>query len=213
MNTYIFRHLSAKHRNFSTNKLHLDSRISSDCLFNSVESCLDYLEKVCLDTPINLDDVFFVSYLDYPILYVNIIDESICSMIYQGFQLRRDKCPDLLAYYRNKIDEFIDMLRNMTESKDKTIQLVRSALIVCLSKVSVIFNPTSTTEELLLGELPLYYYNLLYTIYSQLSNGKEDRYMTKCRDLYKMYIEQSYKQYAPMALSNNIYKGDSIYAK
>ena len=213
MNTYIFRHLSAKHRNFSTNNLHLDSRISADCLFDSVEECLEYLEKICLEKPINLDDVFFVSYLDTPILYANLIDESICSIIYQGFQLRRDKCQDLLAYYRNKIDMFIDTLQNMAISTNKTIQLIRSALVVCLSKVSIIFNPTSTTEELLLGELPLYYYNLLYTIYSQLSNGKEDRYMTKCRDLYKMYIEQSYKQYAPMAMSNNIYKGDSIYAK
>lgn len=202
MEDYKITKLSAKISDFNIDRLDFSKRIKAEHLFVSIDECILYLSQyIVCDNRINKDDLFFVSNTKTPVLYANIIDEAVCSMIYESFKFIDKKDNDLLAYNRIRVDNLKDQI---IYERDKLIpndskRNILNALFAMIEQISIILNPVNHKEEFKYGNLSLYYYNLMYTVYSYLlTKGLETYYNSRLKSIYSKYIADLYSEYSPM---------------
>ena len=212
IDTLKLKRLSARNTNVRFNsKMNLSYKLKNEHVFSSISECLEYLEYIIYNKSLNPDDLFFDNYKDLGVLYANIIDESICSIIYEAYHLIYRHDDDMLAYSRNLVDQFQNKLNNyiLHSTVPNSQLLVFKALLQCLSVVSILLNPTDSREEINCGDLALYYYNLLYTTYSYLSENdtEEDQYFSKQRNIYAQYIMYMYKEHTRMGTLESYFQG------
>ena len=205
------KQLSAKNTNVRFNPhLNISHRIFDEHLFVSFDECLKYLYHIIFNEKINQDDLFFVSSDESKVLFVNIIDESISSMIYEAFKLREKNDLDLIGYACNQLDQFMINVSNLIDKlpiKDKKI-LVLKALLQTLSTITIILSPSKQNEELRFGQVALYYYNLLYTTHTYLSKGEDKKYFNKHADIYAQYIMMTCKERNSMGVLEFFTQGE-----
>lgn len=192
--------LSAKISNFSIDHINFARKVSEAHPFDSIDESLDYLEKTLFNISLNKDDLFFVSSEKTPILFANVITESICYIIKESYKLHRYDDAIGIAYYRNKLD---NLMIKIVHERDKLVHNERksnflTAVLTLLCKVSMVLNPAELKEEDSYGELALFYYNLQFTMYSYLLtlSTVEYDYLLKNRDLYAYYISISYPNHS-----------------
>ena len=148
-------------------KLPLARRLQSEHLFTSVDECIAYLNSIVFEKSLNPDDPFFISYKNEPIFAITMIDESLCSIIYESYQQRVSGDNQLLGYTRYLIDEFMNNLANKVDSIDpsKAEYKWHRALLTIIADIAIICTPEEQVEEVSDKKLAISYYTLMLELY------------------------------------------------
>lgn len=188
------KRLAAKISDYSIDNLDFFARIARTSEFTNIDECIEYLNYALFDRSMNPE-----LSMDNGVLYSNIISDAICSIIHDLCRFIYNRDESYVAYIRDTVDEFNEILSNkiLIIPEDSTVKKIFKAMIVLFDKVTIMANPTFSDEESDYGELALYYYNLMYTIYGSL-NGTEKSYFDKMRDIYFCYLNDAYQPYAPI---------------
>jgi len=181
------RPLLATHQNvFETDKLSFLNRIRSEHSFQSVQDCLEYLNIIITNKPINPDNILPIySEFDYSILKINIIDEAICSLIYETFiSISRDN-EDLLKYNLVHLEEFrFDLRHIMDEGISSVNTFFRPLFMIIYLLISLCNNYDLEVykEEIYKYQLSIYYYKTMYLLYKQIKI--QDNYTRTMQNFY-----------------------------
>lgn len=164
------RPLLATHQNvFETDKLSFLNRIRSEHSFQSVQDCLEYLNIIIANKPINPDNILPIySEFDYSILKINIIDEAICSLIYETFiSISRDN-EDLLKYNLVHLEEFRFDLQYIIDEGISSVNTFFKPLFMIISLLISLYhnhNLEIDKEEDSKKQLARNYYLMMYYLY------------------------------------------------
>lgn len=159
------KHLLARHTTRDMDKLELTRRVQSEHLFVNVDEAIDYLGHLVSNKSFNPDDMFFMSFKRSPILVINIVDEAVCSIIYEIYQQIYRKDNDMLAYIRNRITEFRDELMNKVARDDKDNWPYYDDLFTMFMMLDFLSFPVYHREESLPHQVSYAYYSLMCTMY------------------------------------------------
>lgn len=187
------RPLLATHQNvFETDKLSFLNRIRSEHSFQSVQDCLEYLNIIITNKPINPDNILPIySEFDYFILKINIIDEAICSLIYETFiSISRDN-EDLLKYNLVHLEEFRFDLRHIMDEGISSVNTFFRPLFMIISLLISLYhnhNLEIDKEEDSKKQLARNYYLMMYYLYSY--SPIKDNYF---RSMQNFYYDMLYK--------------------
>lgn len=177
--------LLARHSCYDMDKLEFTRRIASEHFFNSIDDCINYMEKMIIFENLNSDDpngIYMNSFEQSPILIINVIDEAVCSMVYEiNLQIYR-KNLDFLAYIKHRVEGIAYTLSN-TKWPEK-YGAIKSALYGMLMLISFHSSPIPHREEILNSQVSYGYYQLMYTLYS-CARPKSD-YFSKLTAYYKL---------------------------
>jgi len=181
------RPLLATHQNvFETDKLSFLNRIRSEHSFQSVQDCLEYLNIIITNKPINPDNILPIySEFDYSILKINIIDEAICSLIYETFiSISRDN-EDLLKYNLVHLEEFRFDLRHIMDEGISSVNTFFRPLFMIISLLISLYhnhNLEVDKEEDSKKQLARNYYLMMYYLYSY--SPIKDNYFRSMQNFY-----------------------------
>lgn len=181
------RPLLATHQNvFETDKLSFLNRIRSEHSFQSVQDCLEYLNIIITNKPINPDNILPIySEFDYSILKINIIDEAICSLIYETFiSISRDN-EDLLKYNLVHLEEFRFDLRHIMDEDISSVNTFFRPLFMIISLLISLYhnhNLEIDKEEDSKKQLARNYYLMMYYLYSY--SPIKDNYFRSMQNFY-----------------------------
>ena len=181
------RPLLATHQNvFETDKLSFLNRIRSEHSFQSVQDCLEYLNIIITDKPINPDNILPIySEFDYSILKINIIDEAICSLIYETFiSISRDN-EDLLKYNLVHLEEFRFTLQYVMDEGISLVNTFFKPLFMIISLLISLYhnhNLEIDKEEDSKKQLARNYYLMMYYLYSY--SPIKDNYFRSMQNFY-----------------------------
>lgn len=181
------RPLLATHQNvFETDKLSFLNRIRSEHSFQSVQDCLEYLNIIITNKPINPDNILPIySEFDYSILKINIIDEAICSLIYETFiSISRDN-EDLLKYNLVYLEEFRFDLRHIMDEGISSVNTFFKPLFMIISLLISLYhnhNLEVDKEEDSKKQLARNYYLMMYYLYSY--SPIKDNYFRSMQNFY-----------------------------
>lgn len=181
------RPLLATHQNvFETDKLSFLNRIRSEHSFQSVQDCLEYLNIIITNKPINPDNILPIySEFDYSILKINIIDEAICSLIYETFiSISRDN-EDLLKYNLVHLEEFRFDLRYIMDEGISSVNTFFKPLFMIISLLISLYhnhNLEIDKEEDSKKQLARNYYLMMYYLYSY--SPIKDNYFRSMQNFY-----------------------------
>lgn len=181
------RPLLATHQNvFETDKLSFLNRIRSEHSFQSVQDCLEYLNIIITNKPINPDNILPIySEFDYSILKINIIDEAICSLIYEIFiSISRDN-EDLLKYNLVHLEEFRFDLRHIMDEGISSVNTFFRPLFMIISLLISLYhnhNLEIDKEEDSKKQLARNYYLMMYYLYSY--SPIKDNYFRSMQNFY-----------------------------
>lgn len=181
------RPLLATHQNvFETDKLSFLNRIRSEHSFQSVQDCLKYLNIIITNKPINPDNILPIySEFDYSILKINIIDEAICSLIYETFiSISRDN-EDLLKYNLVHLEEFRFDLRYIMDEGISSVNTFFKPLFMIISLLISLYhnhNLEIDKEEDSKKQLAINYYLMMYYLYSY--SPIKDNYFRSMQNFY-----------------------------
>lgn len=187
------RPLLVTHQNvFETDKLSFLNRIRSEHSFQSVQDCLEYLNIIITNKPINPDNILPIySKFDYSILKINIIDEAICSLIYETFiSISRDN-EDLLKYNLVHLKEFRFDLRYIMDEGISSVNTFFKPLFMIISLLISLYhnhNLEIDKEEDSKKQLARNYYLMMYYLYSY--SPIKDNYF---RSMQNFYYDMLYK--------------------
>ena len=179
--------LLATHQNtFEIDKLSFLNRIKSEHSFQSVQDCLEYLDIIISNKPINPDNILPIySEFDYSVLKINIIDEAICSLIYETFITISRNNENLLEYNSVLLKEFKFRLQyiindgvSSTNIFFKPLFMIISILISLHDKHDLEIDKEEEHKKL----LAINYYSMMRYLYSQ-SNIK-DNYFINMQNFY-----------------------------
>lgn len=181
--------LLAMHSCYDMDKLEFTRRVASDHAFNSIDDCVNYMEKMITFKNLNNDDpngICMNSFEESPVLIINVIDEAICSMIYEiNLQIYR-KDLDFLAYVKHRVEELAHILAN--EDWPEKYAAIHSALYGMLMLISFHSSPIPHREEVLTSQLSYGYYYLMYALYSN-ARPRTD-YFSKLTAYYNLKCHQ-----------------------
>lgn len=180
------KELLARHTTTDMDKLEFARRISAEHLFQSIDECLDYMAKLMSFVSMNPDDpdgATMDTFKDSPVLFINIMDEAICSLIYEIYRQMEDINQDFLAYIRIKIEALGDTLINTEYSGDYVY--IRTQLHAVVMLLSFLATPVYHKEESIQSQLSYAYYQLMYTMYS-LAKPSDEYFVT----LANYYLEK-----------------------
>lgn len=166
MNELKLQHLLARHMTADMDKLEFTRRIASEHLFTSIDECFEYLTKMITFVSVNPDDPKgpnMNTLNDAPILAINVIDEAVCSLIYEIDQQIYRKDNDFLGYISNKVTELSNILLN-TKYPEKYAS-VKSSLYAMLMLISFHTMPIPNKEEVLYSQVSYGYYQLMRDLY------------------------------------------------
>lgn len=181
------RPLLATHQNvFETDKLSFLNRIRSEHSFQSVQDCLEYLNIIITNKLINPDNILPIySEFDYFILKINIIDEAICSLIYETFiSISRDN-EDLLKYNLVYLEEFRFDLRYIMDEGISSVNTFFRPLFMIISLLISLYhnhNLEVDKEEDSKKQLAKNYYLMMYYLYSY--SPIKDNYFRSMQNFY-----------------------------
>ncbi len=181
------KYLMARHQNpFETDKLSFYNRIKSEHSFQSIQDCINYIDIIINNKPLNPDNIL-PTYCeeDYPILKINIIDEAVCSIIYEIFHLIWRENKDVLEYSTVLLESLKnDLLQKINNDKDSTIKFYRPLFMIIFTIVSLCYKHNFETdkEEYYKKQLAYYYYTLMYHLYDQISI--KDNYTRTLQNFY-----------------------------
>ena len=181
------RLLLATHQNvFETDKLSFLNRIRSEHSFQSIQDCLEYLNIIITNKPINPDNILPIySEFDYSILKINIIDEAICSLIYETFiSISRDN-EDLLKYNLVHLEEFRFDLRYIMDEGISSVNTFFKPLFMIISLLISLYhnhNLEIDKEEDSKKQLAINYYLMMYYLYSY--SPIKDNYFRSMQNFY-----------------------------
>lgn len=182
------KELLARHTTTDMDKLEFARRISSEHLFQSIDECLDYMDKLMSFVSMNPDDPDGTSmdtFKESPVLFINIMDEAVCSLVYEIYNQMEDINQDFLAYIRTKIETLGDKLINTEYSGDYVY--IRTALHAVVMLLSFLATPVYHKEESIQSQLSYAYYQLMYVMYSKATPSDEyfitlaNYYLEKCK--------------------------------
>lgn len=188
MNELKLQHLLARHPTTDMDKLELTKRIKSEHLFQSVEECVEYLTKIVVFVSVNPDSPSgpnMNTFRDAPVLAINVIDEAVCSLIYEIYQQINCKDPHMLAHIQRQISDVIETI-NYTEHP-KMYTDIKNALYNMMVQIYLLSFPVKHKEEDLPGKLSYYYYRLMYTLYN--TAKPRDEYFDKFAKYYASKYE------------------------
>lgn len=180
------KELLARHTTTDMDKLEFARRISAEHLFQSIDECLNYIAKLMSFVSMNPDDpdgTTMDTFKDSPVLFINIMDEAICSLIYDIYHQMEDINQDFLAYIRTKIEALGDTLINTEYSGDYVY--IRTQLHAVVMLLSFLATPVYHKEESIQSQLSYAYYQLMYTMYS-LAKPSDEYFVT----LANYYLEK-----------------------
>lgn len=185
MNELKLQHLLARHMIADIDKMEFPRRIAAEHLFTSVDECAEYLTKIMTFISVNPDDPNgpeMNTLKDCPILAINVIDEAICSLIYEIDQqiLRKDK--NFLGYTSHKVSELSNILLNTKYPPEYSA--VRSSLYAMLMLISFHATPIPNREEVLYSQVSYGYYQLMRDLY-RAAKPKDD-YINKFTAYYEL---------------------------
>ncbi len=172
---------------YETDKLSFYNRIKSEHSFQSIQDCIEYMSIIINNKPLNSDNILPVySEAEYDILKINIIDEAICSIIYEIFHLIIRKNKEVLEYSTKLLEDFRDLLFNkINDNKDSIIKFYRPLFMMIVTLISLCHhsNLEIDKEELSKKQLAHYYYKLMYDLYDYVS--LKDNYTRTMQDYYR----------------------------
>lgn len=181
------RPLLATHQNvFEIDKLSFLNRIRSEHSFQSVQDCLEYLNIIITNKPINPDNILPIySEFDYSILKINIIDEAICSLIYETFiSISRDN-EDLLKYNLVHLEEFRFNLQYIMDEDISSVNTFFKPLFMIISLLISLYHNHDLEidkEEDSKKQLAKNYYLMMYYLYSY--SPIKDNYFRSMQNFY-----------------------------
>lgn len=180
--------LSRRFAIIDNDRLLLINRIKAEHLFVSIDEALEYLYMIIREQSINPDNLFFSSYKEEPLLTINIVDEAICSIIYEIYQQIYRKDEGLLSVYRNKIEEFFYELQNKADGIDINNKeyVYYHPLLVLLVRIIYLCTPNIKKEEFRKYQLSYAYYVLMYTFYNNIEH--KDSYFEMLEHYYYLLI-------------------------
>lgn len=184
MNELKLKELLARHTTTDMDKLELSRRISSEHTFQSVDECVEYIKKMATFVSANscLSDGSNVNtFKEVPILVINVIDEAICSLIYEIYQQINLGDQDFLAYIKHRIEE-LQCTINGTAYPEEYIP-IKSSLRNVLALINLLSFPVYHKEETIPSQLSYEYYKLMHTMYS-LARPR-DSYFRKLTEYYR----------------------------
>lgn len=173
---------------YETDKLSFLNKIKSEHVFQSVQDSLKYLQKVINNKPINPDNILPVySFEDYPILKINIVDESICSIYYEIFHTINRENKDVLSYSTKLLEEFRSLLYSkIEEDKSITTKFFRPLFMIIVTIISYCNLPNIKhdygKEEFYKKQIARYYYEMMYYLYDQVI--EKDNYIRTMQNYY-----------------------------
>lgn len=176
--------LSARKNYHDLEQFKLYNRVRSEHVFISVDEALAYLDAVMYGKRINPNNIFDQfnrsTFLDADLfLCVNIIDEALVSIIYEIYQLNRNKAYGDINIIQQKLLAFSNFdLSNPDIFKvfplDSLALLQKIILIIASMCVPTFLKPVESTE------LAYWYYKLflgLYTILHRINSSKYTKNM------------------------------------
>lgn len=181
--------LLARHKVlYETDKLSFYNRIKSEHSFQSIQDCIEYISIIINNKPINLDNILPVySEAEYDILKINIIDEAVCSIIYEIFHLIWRNNKEVLEYSTKILEDFNNSLFNkIKEDKDSKIKFYRPLFMIIVTLISLCehSNLENDREEFYKKQLAYYYYKLMYDLYDYVSI--KDNYTRTLQNYYQL---------------------------
>lgn len=185
--------LLARHQNlYETDKLSFYNRIKSEHSFQSIQDCIEYMSMIVNNKPLNPDNILPVySEEEYDILKINIIDEAVCSIIYEIFHLIWRENKEVLEYSTKLLEDFSTLLLNkIKDTEGSTVKFYRPLfmIIAYMGSLCKYHNFEQDKEESFKKQLAQYYYKLMYDLYDQISTP--DNYS---RTLQNFYLGMFYK--------------------
>lgn len=165
--------LLAIHQNpFEIDKLSFLNRIKSEHQFISIQDCLDYLYKIINNESLNPDNILPIfSELEYSIFKINIIDEAICSIIYEIFITISRNNKDLLQYNTDLLEKFnLDLYHIINKDQYSVNTFFRPLFMIIYLLISLCNNYDLEVykEEIYKYQLSIYYYKTMYLLYKQI---------------------------------------------
>lgn len=184
------RPLLATHQNvFETDKLSFLNRIRSEHSFQSIQDCLEYLNIIITNKPINPDNILPIySEFDYSILKINIIDEAICSLIYETFISISRNNEDLLKYNLVYLEEFRFNLQYIMNTGVSSTNMFFKPLFMIISILISLYNKHNLEidkEEDCKKLLAINYYSMMRCLYYY-SNIKDNYFISMQNFYYDM---------------------------
>ena len=179
--------LLAIHQNpFEIDKLSLLNRIKSEHQFISIQDCLDYLYKIINNESLNPDNILPIfSELEYSIFKINIIDEAICSIIYEIFVTISRNNKDLLQYNTDLLEKFnLDLYNVINKDQYSVNTFFRPLFMIIYLLISLCNNYDLEVykEEIYKYQLSIYYYKTMYLLYKQIKI--QDNYTRTMQNFY-----------------------------
>ena len=174
MNELKLKELLARHSTRDIDKLEFLYRIRTEHLFQSVDECMEYLTKMATFVSINPCDPICSdsnTFKSSPVLAINVIDEAVCSLIYEIYEQIYHGDPDFLSYITHRVEELMNTILN-TKYPKEYIQ-IQSDLYAMLMLIKFLSMPVYHKEETLCGQMSYAYYKLMYTLYN-LARPKDD---------------------------------------
>jgi len=179
--------LLAIHQNpFEIDKLSFLNRIKSEHQFISIQDCLDYLYKIINNESLNPDNILPIfSELEYSIFKINIIDETICSIIYEIFVTISRNNKDLLQYNTDLLEKFnLDLYNVINKDQYSVNTFFRPLFMIIYLLISLCNNYDLEVykEEIYKYQLSIYYYKTMYLLYRQIKI--QDNYTRTMQNFY-----------------------------
>ena len=188
------RLLSRKSVSGEMDKFTFFNRIKSEHLFLSVSEAIEYLQATIHSNSFNPDSIGEVSSqsLFYTIqginkwnLITNVIDEAICSIVFEIFQQRfRDENDNLEIIYFECCEfreELIKLIQD--ESKpEKELCFYKPLLTVFETICGMLSSNDLQNQEVYTKKLAKFYYQLMYTLYK--FSGPYNDYNRKMENYY-----------------------------
>ena len=179
--------LLAIHQNpFEIDKLSFLNRIKSEHQFISIQDCLDYLYKIINNESLNPDNILPIfSELEYSIFKINIIDEAICSIIYEIFITISRNNKDLLKYNTDLLEKFnLDLYNVINKDQYSVNTFFRPLFMIIYLLISLCnnYDLEAYKEEIYKYQLSIYYYKTMYLLYKQIKI--QDNYTRTMQNFY-----------------------------
>ena len=194
MDDITIKHLLSRRFEYSSNRdTEFSNRIKSDHWFHSIKECVIHLHSVIYDSPYTYGSIGFNSYKQAPVFGINIIDEGICSIIYEIFQYRYRNDLDELNHTESLLKELIDDINHQYDKLKNQNHLsnyffVMSALRDIMMSIHDICIPIEEIhEEAIFELLSQQYYHLMYYAYSDI-HSEDVYYCNKMKRRYKDYL-------------------------
>jgi len=191
MNTLKLQHLLA--RRYSPqdmDRITFDNRIKSEHVFTSFDECLSYLSKVINKESIGVDTIKEINYDTEPNFIINIVDEAICSMIYEIYQQIYRGDTSNLGYYRRMLDDLynysINHLSKLPASEKRKYDFYEP-LLMLIESIMYLCTPEQEREESIdsSGKMAWRYYLTMWALhknvrpYSDYNRKLENYYYNK----------------------------------